>query len=52
MQRIQPELSTSKMNCKRLIKGQIVVSLLAFPSTSHHEWSLWLQLVAILMGAD
>lgn len=49
---IKPELSSSKMNYKRLIKGQIVLLLLTLPSNLHHEWSLWLQLVAILMGAD
>lgn len=49
---MQPELSSSEMNCKLLIKGQIVLSLLTLPSILHHEWSLRLQLVAILMGAD
>lgn len=49
---IQPELSSSEVNCKWLIKGQIVLPLLMLPGMFCCEWSLWLQLVAILMGAD
>lgn len=49
---IQPELSSSEVNYKGLIKGQIVLPLLMLPVILRCEWSLWLQLVTILMGAD
>lgn len=51
-QQIQPELSRSEVNCRWLTENQIILSLLTLPNIFHCEWSLWFQLVVILMGAD
>lgn len=50
-QQIQPELSSSEVNYRRLTEGQIVLSLLTLPGILRCERSLWFQLVVILMGA-